>query len=642
MLKDTKIATKLYVGFATLLIVMLCVGLLARQYLATVTEATIEIGNTRIPGMTALQGMANAQLRVGAGVHALANPRMLDSKSRQNNYNEITLGFEALHATRAAYEALTHAPEEAQMWQRLIPVFAAWQREIDNIVATHKNKDALLAQGLSVSDPKVLQLDERANELVITARDSRVESGRILAELTTINGGLGKAAVTGAIASASQGNSWILFAILFGASASIAMSVFIARSVSSAINALRHESSLLTQSAVEGKLTTRGNVAAIPTEFRSIIEGINQTLDAMTGPILEATQVLESLAQYDLRSRVKGEYKGDHARIKHALNGTGTALHDALGQVAEAIEQLSEAAQQIAASSQSVAQGASEQASSLEETSASLEEMSSMTKQNADNTVQARTLAQMTKQAAEKGGVSMTRMTEAMAKIRSAAESTAQIIKDINDIAFQTNLLALNAAVEAARAGEAGRGFAVVAEEVRNLALRSKEAAKKTEDLIRMSVDHAENGRVITDEVAGSLTEIVDAAGKVTDIIGEIAIASQEQSRGIEQVNTAVSEMDKVVQVSAANAEESSSAAEELSSQTEELAGLVARFQLERRAAAVRTRRAPNTSETRVRAAVPLRPPAIRQKLAVGAPNTNSSMNDELTPLHSDVTFKDF
>jgi len=315
--------------------------------------------------------------------------------------------------------------------------------------------------------------------------------------------------------------------------------------------------------------------------------------------------------------------------------------------VDDAVEQVSSASQQIASSSQQVAQGASEQASSLEETSSSLEEMSGMTKQNADNTIQARTLAQSTKEAAEKGGLAMTRMIDAMEKIRAASEGTSQIIKDINEIAFQTNLLALNAAVEAARAGDAGRGFAVVAEEVRSLALRSKEAAKKTEDLIKMSVGHAENGRVISGEVAGSLTEIVSAAGKVNDIVSEIAVASQEQSRGIEQVNTAVGEMDKVVQVAAANAEESSSAAEELSSQSEELTGLVGRFQLERDASR-RTVKRDATVELRRRtatASVPVRRPA-----PAGAPRPrNNGGNgvrkptvEEVIPFDGDPEFRDF
>jgi methyl-accepting chemotaxis protein len=169
-----------------------------------------------------------------------------------------------------------------------------------------------------------------------------------------------------------------------------------------------------------------------------------------------------------------------------------------------------------------------------------------------------------------------------MEGIRRSAEGTSAIIRDISEIAFQTNLLALNAAVEAARAGEAGRGFAVVAEEVRSLALRSKEAANKTEELIRESVRQAGEGETTARHVSTKLAEIVGVIGKVTDIVTEIAASAREQNDGITQVNSSVGEMDKVTQQNAASAEESSSAASELSGQAEELASMVSTFQLER------------------------------------------------------------
>ncbi|HVM60247.1 MAG TPA: methyl-accepting chemotaxis protein [Verrucomicrobiae bacterium] len=239
-------------------------------------------------------------------------------------------------------------------------------------------------------------------------------------------------------------------------------------------------------------------------------------------------------------------------------------------------EQVSSASTQVASASQSLAQGASEQASSLEETSSSLEEMSSMTRQNADNANQANVVAKESSEHAEAGVESMKRMTDAIERIKNSASETAKIIKTIDEIAFQTNLLALNAAVEAARAGEAGKGFAVVAEEVRNLARRSAEAAKNTADLIEGAQKNAEAGVSVTAEVAKNLGGIKDSAGKVAALIAEIAAASKEQSQGIDQINTAVAEMDKVVQQNAANAEESSSAAEELSSQSQELNAMVA------------------------------------------------------------------
>ena len=339
--------------------------------------------------------------------------------------------------------------------------------------------------------------------------------------------------------------------------------------------------------SVEGRLATRADASKHQGDFRKVVEGVNQTLDAVLAPIDEAAGVLEKLAQRDLRARVGSSYQGDHARIKESLNATGQALHDAMAQVAEAVDQVSSASTQIAASSQAVASGASEQASSLEETSSSLESFSSITKQATDNAQQANTLAQTARTAATDGTAAVVQMQDAMVRIKASAESTSQIVRDINDIAFQTNLLALNAAVEAARAGEAGRGFAVVAEEVRSLALRAKEAALKTEGLIRQSVKLAGEGEVTSKQVAGKLSEIATGIGKVSDIVSEIAAASKEQSAGLDQVSQAVGEMDKVTQQNAASAEESSSAASELSGQAEELAAMVGAFHLARSGAGV-------------------------------------------------------
>jgi methyl-accepting chemotaxis protein len=349
-----------------------------------------------------------------------------------------------------------------------------------------------------------------------------------------------------------------------------------------ALQALIKDANALAEAGVAGQLDARADAARHQGEYRRIVEGVNATLDAIVTPINEAATVLERLADYDLQARVTGSYAGDFAKIKDALNKTGEGLHAAIAQVNEAVGQVASAAEQIAATSQAVAQGASEQASSLEETSSALEQMTGQTKQNADNTQQARAVAKTTQELAEKGGTSMQQMVAAMTNIRKSAEDTSAIIKDINEIAFQTNLLALNAAVEAARAGDAGRGFAVVAEEVRNLALRAKEAANKTEGLIAQSAKLANEGGTISGDVSENLTQIVESIGKVADFVDEIAVASEEQAKGIGQVNRAVAEMDKVVQQAAANSEESSSAAEQLSSQSQELTGMIGRFRLSR------------------------------------------------------------
>jgi methyl-accepting chemotaxis protein len=249
------------------------------------------------------------------------------------------------------------------------------------------------------------------------------------------------------------------------------------------------------------------------------------------------------------------------------ITGLGKVLTRLAASLDDGSNQVASAAGQVSAASQSLAEGASEQAASLEETSASLEEMSSMTQRNADNARTAKDLANQTRSAADTGATDMREMSEAMTAIKSSSDNIAKIIKTIDEIAFQTNILALNAAVEAARAGEAGMGFAVVADEVRSLAQRSAQAAKETAQKIEDSILKSERGVQISQKVSLSLSEMVQKARQVDELIAEIATASTEQNQGIQQVNTAVTQMDKVTQSNAASAEESASASEELNAQ---------------------------------------------------------------------------
>jgi methyl-accepting chemotaxis protein len=346
------------------------------------------------------------------------------------------------------------------------------------------------------------------------------------------------------------------------------------------IHGLVTDAGTLVAAAVDGRLTVRANAAAHQGDYKRIVDGFNQTLDAVIAPIQEASSILERLAQRDLRARVLGTFRGEHARIKEAVNATAVALHDAMAQVAEAAHQVSSASQQIASSSQAVATGASQQASSLQQTTASIESMAQVTRAAADSAGRARDLTSKARESASGGTAAVEQLQSAMARIRKSADDTSQIIRDINDIAFQTNLLALNAAVEAARAGDAGRGFAVVSEEVRSLAMRAKVAAQKTEGLIQHSVKDANEGEATARLMGSRLGEIVAGIGSVTETVAEIADASRAQAQGIDQVSRAVAEMDKVTQQNAASAEESSSASSQLSGQAQELSSMVAAFRL--------------------------------------------------------------
>jgi methyl-accepting chemotaxis protein/methyl-accepting chemotaxis protein-1 (serine sensor receptor) len=257
------------------------------------------------------------------------------------------------------------------------------------------------------------------------------------------------------------------------------------------------------------------------------------------------------------------------------IRAINRSLRTAIGELSEGAGQVASAAGQISSSSQSLAQGASEQAASLEETSASSEEINSMARKNAENAHAANGLVTQSQQKFTETNRSLEAMVEAMSDIKTSSDKVAKIIKVIDEIAFQTNILALNAAVEAARAGEAGMGFAVVADEVRNLAQRCAQAAKDTAALIEESIAKSNDGKSKVDQVAVAIRFITEESARVKTLVDEVSLGSLEQTRGIEQIAKALTQMEQVTQQSAANAEESAAAAEELTAQASTLMEVV-------------------------------------------------------------------
>jgi methyl-accepting chemotaxis protein len=301
---------------------------------------------------------------------------------------------------------------------------------------------------------------------------------------------------------------------------------------------------------------------------------------ANVGPLRLALRLVQRIADGDLTATSEGMDELQTRRLAEALDNMTSSLRTVVAEVVDGAQTVAETSAQIAQGNLDLSQRTEEQATTLEETASSMEELTSTVAQNADNAREASQLAIAASDVARKGGQVVGQVVTTMTDISGSSRRIGDIIGVIDGIAFQTNILALNAAVEAARAGEQGRGFAVVAAEVRNLAQRSAAAAKEIKTLIGDSLGKVETGTKQVDAAGKTMSEIVASVKKVSDLIAEIAAASQEQSAGIGQINTAVAQMEQVVQQNASLVEEASAATESMKDQAAALLNAVSRFQL--------------------------------------------------------------
>ena len=301
---------------------------------------------------------------------------------------------------------------------------------------------------------------------------------------------------------------------------------------------------------------------------------------SITTPVQRAVEAAEEISKGNLSLRIDAQGKDEAARLLRALSEMQESLSRIVGHVREGSQSVAVASSEIASGNNDLSARTEQQASALQQTAASMEQLNSTVRQNADNARQANQLAMSASTVAVQGGEVVGQVVETMKGINDSSRKISDIIGVIDGIAFQTNILALNAAVEAARAGEQGRGFAVVASEVRSLAGRSAEAAKQIKTLINDSVERVEHGTSLVDQAGTTMTEVVGAIKRVTDLMGEISAASNEQSQGVSQVGEAVTQMDQVTQQNAALVEEMAAAASSLNNQAQDLVDTVAFFKL--------------------------------------------------------------
>jgi len=300
----------------------------------------------------------------------------------------------------------------------------------------------------------------------------------------------------------------------------------------------------------------------------------------ITAPIVAAVDVARTVANGDLGSRISVSGNDETRDLLDALRTMNARLIDIVGRVRDSSNSIAHAVGEIASGNLDLSQRTEEQAASLQETAATMEQFTSTVRLNAENAQQASTLAANASDVALRGSAVVGRVVDTMTEIGNSSSKIADITGIIEGIAFQTNILALNAAVEAARAGEQGRGFAVVASEVRSLAQRSSTAAKEIKELISASVQTIQDGSALAGEAGKTMSDVTRAVARVTDIMGEIAAASAEQSRGIDQVNLTITQMDETTQQNAALVEQAAAASKSLEAQGRDLSETVSAFRM--------------------------------------------------------------
>ncbi|MGK5047778.1 methyl-accepting chemotaxis protein [Janthinobacterium sp. GB4P2] len=527
MFKNLLIKWKLATLVAVMMAALLVVGICGYTGIATVGRAVNEIGVVRLPSIQGLMMISEGQTAVAAATLTAAIYE--NNYQAQDKFAETlqlrTKAWSNIEAGRKLYEPLPQTPEEAVLWKRFLEEWAAWKGDDDKV-------RAILRQLADNRDePRQKELFVAFYRQYLDSRSLFGKAEATLNEIIKLNNSVADAGVKDGSAAVLRSESLMLILGLLSSALGIGCAAYITR--------------------------------------------------AITQPINLAVKVAQTVASGDLTSQIEVHTTEETGQLLQALKDMNSSLVNIVGQVRSGTQTIATASSEIASGNLDLSSRTEEQASSLEETASSMEELTSTVRQNADNAQQANQLALSASGVAVKGGAVVGKVVETMDAINDSSRKIVDIISVIDGIAFQTNILALNAAVEAARAGEQGRGFAVVATEVRNLAQRSAAAAKEIKTLIGDSVVAVDSGSKLVAEAGNTMAEIVASVQRVTDIMAEISLATQEQSSGIDQINQAIGQMDQVTQQNAALVEEAAAAAESLQEQSGQLAEVVSVFKLD-------------------------------------------------------------
>ncbi len=548
---NMKIAAKLILGFLIVAIIAGVVGGIGLINLNKMASADRQLYEINVLGLQYSGEAAEYFQRIR--FNAVKMITIEDLAEQDKSINNIINYSADIKDILESYGNLNISDENRMLLGELLPIWERYESLADNYINLVQMEQIDQAYNLIFGEmgnagDNVRVAFEKINDFNTTRAKERSDGNTALAQTSTLT---------------------MAVVIAIGVIIAVFLGIFISRIISKPVREMVEAADALAQGDVnvDIKTNTKDEIGNLASSFRGMIANIRGQAN-----------VAEKIAAGDLTVDVKVRSEKD--LLNQKFFEIVESNNEIMSNIVNAAEQVAAGSKQVSDSSMALSQGAAEQASSVEELTASLEEVSSQTDINAKNAGNANELAEAAKNNAIDGNSKMQEMVKAMEEINESSANISKIIKVIDDIAFQTNILALNAAVEAARAGQHGKGFAVVAEEVRNLAARSANAAKETTDMIEGSIKKSEGGTRIANETAEALNKIVGDVAKAAELVGDIAVASNEQANAIGQINQGIMQVSQVVQSNSATSEEGAAASEELSGQADLLKEMVGKFKL--------------------------------------------------------------